>query len=304
MAKLNREFDLDWQEIVDILGLEMSGDTLRKMAYGYKEYEEYLKHDESVANRILCISDTHVPFNLPASLWSSYDGIVDVLVLNGDIQDAQSISRFPKQYRVPFVEEMIQAREYILALVDTIHPKKVVVVKGNHEARMSRYLSDRLNEDIQNLMPDTPMDLIINDGFKNRDRFNGTSIWYEPLKDVLAENGVDIQYNGNWYAKIGKTLFVHPFSYSSSMLKTAEKAMQYFLRIDRDFSTLVMAHTHKLGSYTQGGIQLYEQGCCCDTDRLNYNDGHMTLPVQKGYIYLCQDKNGNEIKRKTELVAL
>lgn len=304
MAKLNREFDLDWQEIVDVLGLEMSGDTLRKMAYGYKEYEEHLKHDESVVTRILCISDTHVPFNLPASLWSSYEGLVDVLVLNGDIQDAQSISKFSKQYRVPFVEEMIQAREYILELVATIHPKKVVVVKGNHEARMSRYLSDRLNEDIQNLMPDTPMDLIINEGFKNRDRFNGTSIWYEPLKDVLAENGVDIQYNGNWYEKIGKTLFVHPLSYSSSMLKTAEKAMQYFLRIDRDFSTLVMAHTHKLGSYTQGGIQLYEQGCCCDTDRLNYNDGYMTLPVQKGYIYLCQDKNGDEIKKKTELVAL
>ena len=287
-----------------MLGLDMSGDNLRKMAYGYKEYEAFLKNDEAVANRILCISDTHVPFNLPADTWGQYAGRVDTLVLNGDIQDAQSISKFSKQYRVPFVEEMIAAREFILDLVDIVRPKKVVVVKGNHEVRMSRYLSDNLNEDLLNLMPDTPMDLLINDGFKNRDRFKGTAIWYEPLKNVLQEAGVEIVYNGKWYEKVGKILFVHPLSYSGAMLKTAEKAMQYFLRIDRDFSTLVMAHTHKLGSYTQGGIQLYEEGCCCDTDRLNYNDGHMTIPVQKGYLYMCQDRYGQEIKSKTELIAL
>lgn len=287
-----------------MLGLDMSGDNLRKMAYGYKEYEAFLKNDEAVANRILCISDTHVPFNLPADTWRQYAGRVDTLVLNGDIQDAQSISKFSKQYRVPFVEEMIAAREFILDLVDMVKPKKVVVVKGNHEVRMSRYLSDNLNEDLLNLMPDTPMDLLINEGFKNRDRFKGTAIWYEPLKNVLQEAGVEIIYNGKWYEKVGKTLFVHPLSYSGAMLKTAEKAMQYFLRIDRDFSTLVMAHTHKLGSYIQGGIQLYEEGCCCDTDRLNYNDGHMTIPVQKGYLYMCQDRYGQEIKSKTELIAL
>lgn len=272
------------------------------MAYGYREYDDYIKDEDLACDRILCISDTHVPFNLPVSTWKDYYGKVDTLVLNGDIQDCQSISKFPKQYRVPFVEELVQTRFFIIDLVKMIRPHRVIVIKGNHEARMSRYLSNRLNEDLLNIMPDTPMDLIVNDGFKNRDRRYGSEVWYEPLKDVLAEEGVEIIYTGDWWVKIGKVIFVHPLSYSGGMLKTAQKAAEYFLRVDRDFSTLVMAHTHKQGSYTQGGIQLYEQGCCCDTKKLNYNDGYLTLPPQRGFIYLGLDKFGNEIKSKTKLI--
>ena len=303
MAKLNREIDLDWQELVEILGLDISGDTLRKMAYGYREYDDYIKDEDLACDRVLCISDTHVPFSLPVSTWKDYYGKVDILILNGDIQDCQSISKFPKQYRVPFVEELVQTRFFIIDLVKMIRPHRVIVIKGNHEARMSRYLSDRLNEDLLNIMPDTPMDLIVNDGFKNRDRRYGSEVWYEPLKDVLAEEGVEIIYAGDWWVKIGKVIFAHPLSYSGGMLKTAQKAAEYFLRVDRDFSTLVMAHTHKQGSYTQGGIQLYEQGCCCDTKKLNYNDGYLTLPPQRGFIYLGLDKFGNEIKSKTKLIT-
>ena len=304
LAKLNRTLDLDWSEIVDVLGLDMTGDSLRKMAYGYKEYDEHVHQDTSVAERILCISDTHVPYNLPVSTWKEYSDRVDTLVLNGDIQDCQSISKFSKQYRVPFIEELVATRFFVQDLVEIIHPKKVYVVKGNHEARLARYLSERLNDDVLTVMPDTPLDLMINDGFKHRDRRYGSEVWYEPLKDVFKAEGVDIEYTGNWYLKVGKTIFVHPLTFSGAMLKTSEKAMEYFLRVDRDFSTLVMAHTHKLGSYTQGGIQLYEEGCCCDTEKLNYGEGKLMIPAQKGFIYLCHDKDGNEIKNKTELVAL
>lgn len=304
LAKLDRTIDLDWQEIADTLSLDLSPDSLRKMAYGYKEYHEYAHDDSSVSERILCISDTHIPFQLPVSTWKDYAGRVDTLVLNGDIQDCQSISKFPKQYRIPFVEELVTTRQFIIELVEMVRPKKVYVVKGNHEARLARYLSERLNEDVLNVMPDTPLDLMINDGFKNRERRFKTEVWYEPLREVFKEEGIHIEHTGNWYLKLGKTIFVHPLAYSDTMLKTSEKAMQYFLRVDRDFSTLVMAHTHKLGSYTQGGIQLYEQGCCCNTEKLNYGDGRLTIPAQKGFIYLCHDKSGTEIKSKTELVAL
>ena len=33
-AKLNKEMDLDWAEIVSLLGLDIHYDSLRKMAYG------------------------------------------------------------------------------------------------------------------------------------------------------------------------------------------------------------------------------------------------------------------------------
>lgn len=43
LSKLNKEIDLDWIEIIEELGLDIHYDTLRRMAYGYKEYDEYIK---------------------------------------------------------------------------------------------------------------------------------------------------------------------------------------------------------------------------------------------------------------------
>lgn len=44
IAKLQKEIDLDWYEIVELLELDCSSDHLRKLAYAYKEYDDYLKN--------------------------------------------------------------------------------------------------------------------------------------------------------------------------------------------------------------------------------------------------------------------
>ena len=43
LQKLNKEVDLDWCEIVEELGLDVTSDHLRKTAYGIKEYDDYIK---------------------------------------------------------------------------------------------------------------------------------------------------------------------------------------------------------------------------------------------------------------------
>lgn len=43
LQKLNKEIDIDWIEIVQELGLDISSDHLRKTAYGLKEYDDYIK---------------------------------------------------------------------------------------------------------------------------------------------------------------------------------------------------------------------------------------------------------------------
>lgn len=43
LMKLNKEISLDWCEIVELLGLECSSDHLRKLAYAYKEYHDYMQ---------------------------------------------------------------------------------------------------------------------------------------------------------------------------------------------------------------------------------------------------------------------
>lgn len=295
---------MDWIEIRDMLGLDITPDQLRKQAVGYEEYDNYIHHNSSVHTRILSISDLHIPFNLPISLFNGYKGKVDILVLNGDIQDCQSISHYPKLYRFDINKEMVMTREYIIDLINMISPKTVIIINGNHEYRMKRYLSEKLNDDLLALMPDSLMDLIVNDGFKVYDRINKTETYYSPIIDIFSNHGINILYAGNWWYKVGKTIFAHPQSYSSGMLKTTEKAVNYFLRIDRDFSSIVLGHTHKLGSYTQGNIKMYEQGCCCDLSKLDYNDGYLTIPAQNGFMYICQDVNGDIISDKTKLVEI
>ena len=259
-----------------------------------------------VAHRILAVSDLHVPFQLPISIFQSYAENVDTLVFNGDILDCHSISKFTKKYRINLIDEMIEARQYIISLIDLIKPTKVLFTKGNHEHRLLTYLSEKLNEDIMNLMPDSPLDLIVNDGFKNNDRLKRTEIFYPPLTVVYKDQDVDVEYNGDWWCMCGNTIFVHPLVYSTSILKTTEKAVQYFTHqsITHHFTAIVLGHTHKIGFYKMGNIRMYEQGCCCKIEEMNYADGKLQMPQQKGFMYIALDSNGDIIENRTQLVSI
>jgi hypothetical protein len=48
--KINKELDLDWQEIVDYLKLDISADHLRKISYGYLEYDNYMNNMYYITN--------------------------------------------------------------------------------------------------------------------------------------------------------------------------------------------------------------------------------------------------------------
>lgn len=302
------EYRINCQEIADILNAEYGRaykeSTYRKYyaAFNKGRIYEREKRNSGVKTRILSLSDFHHPFSMGVSTYKDYVGCVDILVLNGDLQDCQGISSFTKKYRIPFVEEMIATRQYIIDVIELIHPKKVIINKGNHEQRLLRYMSERLNEDILSLMPDSSLDLIVNEGFKNNDRYAKTTVWYEPIKNVFDD--IEVEYTGDWHCKVGKTIFAHPSASSSAMLKTTEKAVTFFLKTDRDFDCCVLAHTHKLGSYIQGGVYMFEQGCCCDVSKLDYADGKLQNPQQQGFIYLCQDKDGSLLYENTKLISL
>lgn len=253
-------------------------------------------------HRILCISDTHVPFQLPADTFAKYRGLVDTLVLNGDIADCQAISKFPKSYRVSPMEELIETRAYVSELIDTICPSRVVATYGNHDVRFQNYFSKNLDTDILELMPKTSLELIFVDGFTHYDKRRGVKTKYEPLKDTITD--VEIDYVDNWYTQIGSTIFCHPLAFSSGMMKTAQRAVDYFRNEGEVFDSLVMAHTHRVGEYYMGNTVMYEQGCCCDTSKLNYADGRLTPQGKQGYIYLCQDSTGKLIRDSVRIEFL
>lgn len=304
-------YEITYPEIAKLLNAE-NGKNYGESAYrkNYVWFDKGRRYErehssEYVAQRVLALSDIHIPYNYPVETFSEYAGNVDVLVLNGDIMDCQSISFFPKKYRINFVEEMVAARQYIMNLIDMIKPKKVYIIKGNHEHRMIRYLSEKINEDLMSLMPDSPMDLIVNDGFKDNDRLNRTEVYYPPIRELYAGQGIGVYYNGDWYCRVGNVIFAHPLTYSSSMMKTVEKAVTYFTRAseNRSFTAIVLAHTHKVGFYKVGDISMYEQGCLCKLGMLDYADGKLQDPQQNGYMHLCLDKDGNIIENKTRLVT-
>ncbi len=285
------------------MGLDISADHLRKTAYGLLEYDTYIHGFNGVATKILSISDLHVPFQLPISTFSEYVGKIDILQVNGDVVDCQALSKFPKQYRISPMEEMIEARQYLIDIIEYIRPKKVVINYGNHDKRFANYFAKNLDTDILELLPDTSLELILVDGFRHYDKKSKSKIWYEPLINVFED--VEIEYVDDWKSKIGKSWFVHPLSYKSGTLATCEQAMNYLHRTEKDvFDCVVMAHTHAVGNTKKGFIRLFEQGACCDVSKMNYMDGRLSAPQKMGYALICQNENGDLIEEKSKVVIL
>ena len=260
---------------------------------------QIIENDSKNETVILSLSDLHVPFQLDFHVLSKYVG-VDVLQLNGDIIDCQALSKFPKQYRISPMEEMICGRKYLIDLIDFLNPKRVVCNYGNHDKRFASYFSKNLDTDILELMPNTSLELIFNDGFRHYNKREHTKIWYEPLQSVFPDK--QIEFVDDWKCQIGKTIFAHPLAYRSGILATADKAKQFFQDTsEKPFDTIVMAHTHKIGDTMSGRIRLLEQGAFADVGKMNYTDGKLLSPQKAGYAVIVQDNNGNAIYEKTKI---
>lgn len=263
---------------------------------------EQRKADSNIATRILCISDLHVPYQLPIQIFQDYVGRVDLLVINGDVSDCQAISRFPKLYRNSPIEELIQTRSYLIDLINYIAPKRVITLYGNHDVRFQSYLSKNIDTDLLELMPRTSLELIFADGFHHYDKRSMTKTWYAPLCDVLDD--VEVEYVDNWWAKYGDTIFCHPLAFSSGTMKTAEKALAFFRNEGIAFRQIVVAHTHRVGYTKSGNTTVVEQGCCCQTSEMNYSNGKLTPSQKEGFYYFGQDAEGNTIPQSCNLVNL
>lgn len=303
-----KEYGLNCVQIAELLN-DVTGEDKGESAYR-KEYAafnrgriyEACKGESQIATRILSISDLHCPFQLPVETYIDYIDRVDILQLNGDIGDCQAISKFSKTYRISPMEELIQTRQYIIDLVNYIHPKKVVANYGNHDIRFQKYLSNNLDTDILELMPQTSLELIFEDGFHHYNKREKTKVWYSPLKECF--DNIEMVYNDKWYSQIGDVIFCHPLTYSSQPMITTDKARRYFKDEGFLFTTIVMAHTHRVGSYPIGDTMMYEQGAACDVTQMRYHDGNFARTQKEGFIYLCLDSSGKEIEAKTKLVRL
>ena len=304
-SKLVDRIDKDYTELSEeAFGKAYSSDVARRMFYGAKKVIDAIEEDEERVNedetRILCISDMHIPFNRDIKEFFKYKGKVDTLVLNGDIIDNYSMSNFTKMYRLSLVEELIQARELLIELIEEIEPKKVTVVTGNHEIRLGKKIADKIRSDLLDLMPRDALAFLFDTGFNYYDRIKKCKTVYTPIDE---EVDCEVNYVGNFWTKEGKTIFVHPQAFRGTTLGTVGKAYDYFTAIGEDFQSIIMAHTHKLGMYVMNDKYLYEQGTCANLNHMDYQDLKLPKSSQvNGYMYIVQDKEGNLIYDKTKLI--
>ena len=304
-SKLVDRIDKDYTELSEeAFGKAYSSDVARRMFYGAKKVIDAIEEDKGRVNedetRILCISDMHIPFNRDIKEFFKYKGKVDTLVLNGDIIDNYSMSNFTKMYRLSLVEELIQARELLIELIEEIKPKKVTVVTGNHEISLVKKIADKIGSDLLDLMPRDALAFLFDTGFNYYDRIKKCKTVYTPIDE---EVDCEVNYVGNFWTKEGKTIFVHPQAFRGTTLGTVGKAYDYFTAIGEDFQSIIMAHTHKLGMYVMNDKYLYEQGTCADLNHMDYQDLKLPKSSQvNGYMYIVQDKDGNLIYDKTKLI--
>lgn len=99
LKKLDKSIDLDWDEIVEELKLNCSRDHLRKISYGYKEYDDYvkskcienstneeyeklLKKENDIRKQLSKLSDTRTLINKENREQQRFENLIDMMKEN------------------------------------------------------------------------------------------------------------------------------------------------------------------------------------------------------------------------------
>lgn len=194
--------------------------------------------------KFLVMGDWHVPYEDRAALACVIKlGVLinpDKIILEGDILDMWQLSKFDKepsrQYRID--KDIKQTYDRLMELRDTFPKAQIIYLFGNHEDRLRRYRW-RVARELNSLKMLKLENLLKLDDLHIK--------YYTRDKDVHQENAL---------------LFTHGSVVSQDSGATARRMVRKY------GMSLVMGHTHRLGSYyktdfpgVKGG---WENGCLCD----------------------------------------
>lgn len=240
--------------------------------------------------KILSMSDIHFPFareDLLNYILENHSD-ADICVLNGDLFEGYAFSTFAKSKRVSGLLEYRCVFDFVKLCSETF--SQVVLVDGNHDIRVSRYLSDnKLEREVTQILRPNLMARIA----------NGEEL--DPYGTLIKKwdfDNVTYQTSESWYVKIGKTIFAHPHGKGSAEPGfSVKKTMNFFANRYRsdEVDSIVIGHTHKIYKGVVNSKLLIEQGCLADAMDYAFSP-KMDFGAENGmngFAIIYQDEYGN-----------
>jgi predicted phosphodiesterase len=244
---------------------------------------------EQATRKILVLSDIHFPIARTDLLESIVEqhGDAEICVLNGDIIEGYIFSSFPKEKRIAAIDEYNAALHFISILSQKF--KHVFLVEGNHDARPTKYLSQKdMTDDVWTVLRPNLLARLANGEVLDRTGM---------LVEQLDFSNVHFDPNESYYVKIGKAIIFHPSTMGSdkpgwTVTTMGPKIGRRYQ--DGEVDTYVCGHTHKIFKGVENGKLFIEQGCLAGLLTYFFKPSNAsTRHYQNGYCVLYQDKDGN-----------
>lgn len=219
-----------------------------------------------VVGRVGILSDIHVPYHSDVALAAAVDYLrgqqLAALVLNGDVADFYTISRWVKNPAMRNLKAELGQVRQLLAWIRQEFPSIPIVYKlGNHEERWTHWLWQHAPE-----ICDEPE--------------MGLRAWFH-----LDEHGIDL-VDDQRPVMAGKLPILHGHELPKGLTNPVNMARGAFLRT---LSTILVGHGHRTSGHAESNLWheevfCWSQGCLCDMNpeyaRVNrWNWGFATVDI-------------------------
>jgi len=227
------------------------------------------------------ISDLHIPYHIPELVMlisEQYSSQARSIIIDGDLIDAESISKFKKTGRIGRLCEAYETSKELVWSLARQFPR-VDLIEGNHEFRTH---SGRVSLD--------DAEFSFFDSFDMLEHIaSGDSVCYDDLsqetilqRSTNAPSNVSYQHSG--LINYNNGIFIgHPHHYSKIQARTVINTIQD-LKLERtdisNIDAVIIGHTHKIvnGIYTYG-VTGYEIGCLCGRLKYAKNTARQSRPA-------------------------
>jgi predicted phosphodiesterase len=199
-----------------------------------------------VVGKVGILSDVHVPYHDETAVRAAVDRLVDeridALVLNGDIADFYSISRWEKDPAARDFKGELQAVRDFLAYVRGQFPEIPIVLKeGNHEFRWKSWLYQHAPE-----IADEPM--------------MSLAAWLK-----LGDHGVELVEDQR-PIMLGQLPVLHGHELPKGLAAPVNVARGAFLRT---LTSVLVGHSHRSSGHAESDMWhaetfCWSTGCLCD----------------------------------------